>query len=198
MPIEIIIVYIVLYLIIIPGAYGKGISLGKWMFNSPDEILTVLQDQNAVIMPIYKILALKVLMYVLWVAFIASLFNLGRIIQNKKANYNINAVLKNKEPYLKMMEINESISRISNPDVNKARTAVRNIMEHLRNETDFGIGNDVVIACERDIARCLNAIEENIRALYNEKTAKESADVIIEDCKTIQARLKIRTEMKKR
>lgn len=198
LPIEIIIIYIVLYLIIIPGAYGKGISLGKWMFNSPDEILTVLQDQNAVIMPIYKILALKVLMYVLWVAFIASLFNLGRIIQNKKANYNINAVLKNKEPYLKMMEINESISRISNPDVNKARTAVRNIMEHLRNETDFGIGNDAVIACERDIARCLNAIEENIRALYNEKTAKESADVIIEDCKTIQARLKIRTEMKKR
>ena len=137
-------------------------------------------------------------MYVLWVAFIASLFNLGRIIQNKKANYNINAVLKNKEPYLKMMEINESISRISNPDVNKARTAVRNIMEHLRNETDFGIGNDAAIACERDIARCINAIEENIRALYNEKTAKESADVIIEDCKTIQARLKIRTEMKKR
>lgn len=198
LPAVIFVIYVVLYLIIIPNAYGKGISLGKWLFNNPEDILRVLQDQNAVFTPIYKILALKIFMYILWIAFIASLFNMGRTIQNKKPEYNINAIIKDKEPYLKAMEINEAIKGITSTDINQAKTAVRNVMEHLRNESSFGIGNDSVINCERDIAKCLHAIEGNIQALYNEKTAKESADIITENCKTIQTKLKIRIELKKR
>ena len=71
-------------------------------------------------------------------------------------------------------------------------------MEHLRDESAFGIGNDSVIACETDIAKCLKEIEGNIQALYDDKTAKEAGAVIVANCKTIQTKLKIRTAMKKR
>lgn len=198
LPLVIFAVYVILYLIILPNAYGKGISLGKWLFNNPEKILDVLQDQNAVFLPIYKIWALKIFMYVLWIGFIASLFNLGHTIQNKKPEYNIRAIIRDKEPYLKAMEINEAVKASTCRDANAAKTAVRNVMEHLKNESAFGIGGDPVIACETDIAKCLNEIEGNIQALYDEKTAKAAGDVIVANCKTIQTKLKIRTEMKKR
>ena len=198
LPVVIFAVYVILYLIILPNMYGKGISIGKWLFNNPEKILDVLQDQNAVFLPIYKIWALKIFMYLLWIGFIASLFNLGRTIQNKKPEYNIRAIVRDKEPYLKAMEINEAIKGTSCRDANAAKTAVRNVMEHLRNESAFGIGSDSVIACETDIAKCLKEIEGNIQAVFDEKTAKAASDVIVANCKTIQTKLKIRTEMKKK
>lgn len=198
LPVVIFAVYVILYLIILPNMYGKGISIGKWLFNNPEKILDVLQDQNAVFLPIYKIWALKIFMYLLWIGFIASLFNLGRTIQNKKPEYNIKAIVRGKEPYLKAMEINESIKASRCRDANTAKTAVRNVMEHLRNESAFGMGSDAVIACETDIVKCLNEIEGNVQALFDDKTAKEAGDVIIANCKTIQTKLKIRAEMKKK
>lgn len=198
LPIVIFAVYVILYLIILPNAYGKGLSVGKWMFNNPEELLNVLQDQNAVFVPIYKIWALKIFMYLLWVGFIASLFNLGRTIQNKKPEYNINAVLRDKDSYLKAMEINEAIKGTRCRDANAAKTSVRNIMERLKNESAFGVGNDSIISCEKDIAKCLKEIEGNVQALFDDKTAKEAGDVVVANCKTIQSKLKIRTEMKKR
>ena len=198
LPVVIFAIYVILYLVILPNAYGKGVSLGNWLFNNPEKILDVLQDQNAVLLPIYKIWTLKILMYLLWVGFIASLFNLGRTIQNKKPEYNIKAIVRDKEPYLKAMEINESVKASRCRDANAAKTAIRNVMEHLKNESAFGIGSDSVIACETDIAKCLNEIEGNVQALFDDKTAKEAGDVFVANCKTIQTKLKIRTEMKKR
>lgn len=198
LPVVIFAVYVILYLIILPNAYGKGINIGKWAFNNPEEIIELLQDQNAVFLPIYIIWGIKIFMYLLWIGFIASLFNLGHTIQNKKPEYNIKAVLRDKEPYLKAMEINESVKGSRCKDARNAQTAVRNVMEYLRNESAFGIGNDSVIACETDIAKCLREIEGNIQALYDEKKAKDAGDVIVANCKTIQTKLKIRAEMKKR
>lgn len=198
LPIVIFAVYVVLYLIILPNAYGKGISLGKWLLANPEKILDVLQDQNAVFLPVYKIWALKIFMYLLWIGFIASLFNLGRTIQNKKPEYNIKAILRDKEPYIKAMEINEAIKGVNCRDANMAKTAMRNVMEHLKNESAFGIGSDSVIACESDIAKCLNEIEGNVQALYDDRLAKDAGAVIVANCKTIQTKLKIRSEMKKK
>ena len=80
----------------------------------------------------------------------------------------------------------------------EVKTAVRNVMEYLRNESDFGIGDNSVIACEREIANCLKTIENNIPALCNTKTMGKTEKIIIENCKTILINLKLRTERKKR
>ena len=171
-PVVITAVYIIVYQVWLPNAYGKGISIDNW--------------------------AIKAGMYLLRVGFVASLYNLGRVLQNQKPEYNINSVLREKEPYLKAVEINEAMKGISYKEDKEAKTAVRNIMEHLRNESPFGYGSDLVIECETDIARCLRKIEDNIQALYAEKSTKEANAAIVANCKTIQLKLKIRMEMKKK
>lgn len=198
LPIVIFTIYVILYLIIIPDIYGNEISLEKWLFNNPEIIVEVFQNKNTEVIPIYKIWALKIFVYLLWMGFIASLFNLGRTIQNKKPEYNVNAALRDKDAYLKAMKIYEEVKGTNCREANAAKIEVRNVMEHLYNESAFGVGNDSVIACEHDIACYLNEIEDNIQALYDDKNAKQAGDVVVANCKKIQAKLRIRTEMKKK
>ncbi len=198
LPIVIFVIYMILYLAILPNVYGKGVSIGQWLFSSPEEVLEVLQDQNAVFTGVYTIWAVKFVMYLLWIFFIASLVNLSRVLHNTRPEYNVNAVMRDQEPYLKATEIYEVLKNSSCKDASRAKTAVRNITERLKNECAFGIGNDTVIACEMDIARCLKEIEGNIQALFDDKTAGQAGDVVVSNCNTIQAKLRIRTELKKK
>lgn len=98
----------------------------------------------------------------------------------------------------KALQINEEIKAHEYNVTREVKTAVRNVMEYLRNESDFGVGDNSVIACERKIANCLKTIENNIPALCNTKTMGKTEKIIIENCKTIQINLKLRTERKKR
>lgn len=198
LPVIVLAIYIVFYLVVLPNVYGKEISVGQWLFNNPEEVLEILQDKNTVFIPIYKIWGIKIGMYILWIFFVMSLFNLGRVLQNKKPEYNVNALMRDNEPYLKAMEINEAIKASYCKEAMSAKTAFRNITEKLKNESDFGIGNDSLIKCESDIIKCLREIEGNIQALYDEKTAKDAGAVIEANCKTIQTKLKMRIEMKKK
>lgn len=198
LPILFIAVYIIIYLIILPKAYGKGISIIKWMFNNPSDILNVLQNQNAIFPPVYAIIGFKILMWGLLVGFIASLFYLGRVLQNDKPQTNLNAILKGREAYLKALEINNEVKVIKNTEINEVKIAVRNLTEKLRNESDFGLGSDNIIVCENDISRSLKEIEDNVHALYDKKDAKNAGIVIIRDCQIIQSKLNIRTELKRR
>ena len=100
--------------------------------------------------------------------------------------------------YQKALQINEEIKAHEYNVTREVKTAVRNVMEYLRNESDFGVGDNSVIACERKIANCLKTIENNIPALCNTKTMGKTEKIIIENCKTIQINLKLRTERKKR
>ena len=71
-------------------------------------------------------------------------------------------------------------------------------MERLRNESDFGIGNNALISCETEIANYLADIEKNVDLLHDEKGVKAAADKIEKDCKNIQNKLRLRIEMKKK
>lgn len=88
----------------------------------------------------------------------------------QKPEYHPQAVLRGREPYQKALQINEEIKAHEYNVTREVKTAVRNVMEYLRNESDFGVGDNSVIACERKIANCLKTIENNIPALCNTKT----------------------------
>ena len=190
-------IYAVVYLIIFPDAYGTGLHLNNWLFNNPEHLLSILQNPGKVLLSTGKLWAWKILLYILWTGFIASLFYLGWTIQNKKPEYHPQAVLRGREPYQKALQINEEIKAHEYNVTREVKTAVRNVMEYLRNESDFGIGDNSVIACEREIANCLKTIENNIPALCNTKTMGKTEKIIIENCKTILINLKLRTERKK-
>lgn len=197
-PIVIAVIYMIVCYIWLPSLYGKSLSITDWNIINPEELIAKLQDQNEVFVPTYKIWAFRIIIWLLWIGLIGSLFNLGRIFQNKKPEYNMNGLMRDREPYYKAVEINESIKTIKDNKVQEAKTSVRNVMEHLRNESAFGFGNASVINCENDIVRCLQEIEQSVSALYNEKSMTDASKIIVADCKTIMAKLKVRMEMKKR
>lgn len=198
LPVLIFIMYVVAYMMLLPDACGKTINEMQQVINNPQDLIDMLQNQNVVFLPMYENWGIKILTGLFWGGFIASLFNLGRIIHNKKPEYNIHALMREKEPYLKAMEINEAIKTTRCKETSDAKIAITKVMEKLRYESPFGYGNDTVIHCENDIVNCLKKIEGNVQALLNDKTAKEAGNAIVANCETIKTKLKIRTEMKKR
>ncbi len=117
---------------------------------------------------------------------------------HKKRQEKFQPVLKEREPYSKTVEL---YSMVKMPRCNvtpEAKTLVRSLMERLKNESPFGYGDNAVIACENDIARCLEEIEQNIEGLFDLELAKEASDVIVINCRTIQAKLKVRTQLKRK
>ena len=190
--------YVVVYWIVFPHTYGTRLQLSDWLFKNPDKLITLIQDPNAFLMSEGKLWAFKILLDVLWIGFTASLFYFAWGIHNRKPQYHPKAVVRDREAYLQALEINERIHMCGYHDTKGTKTAVRNVMEHLRNESAFGAGTDAVIACEQEIAQCLQTIADTIVALSDEATAEKAQTIILENCKTIQSKLKLRTELKKR
>lgn len=197
-PVVIAAVYIIFCSFLLPNISGETISITLWLKGSQKEIAIALQDPDIAATPPLKIWAVKTFLYLLWAGFIGALFHLGRVLHNKKPEYHSNAVLKDKEPYQKAMGIYETIKYVSSKDAGEAKTAVRNVMEKLRTESAFGFGSDDVIDCENDIEKCLKEIDRNIKALSRKNAGRRARDVIVANCNTIQTKLKLRTEMKKK
>lgn len=114
------------------------------------------------------------------------LFNIEKKIHEKKQVYNNSAILHGKEAYMKALVLYTGVNDGNNRE---AITAMRSVMEHLRNESDFGYGSDEVIASETKIHGYLMDIENNIHRMEFEN--------LIGNCKKIQSELKIRLELKK-
>lgn len=111
---------------------------------------------------------------------------LGKILFKKKQVYNNRAILHGKEAYMKALILYTGVNECNNRE---AIEAVRSVMEHLRNESDFGYGSDEVIASENKIHGYLMDIENNIHRMEFEN--------LIGNCKKIHSELKIRMELKK-
>ena len=116
----------------------------------------------------------------------------------KKKKEKIKPELKDNEPYLKLVEMCGMTKMPQCQGTLLAKTSVRNLMEKLRQESPFGYGENVVISCENEIARYLNELEENVQGLFDAEVAKEASEVVVINCKLIQAKLKARAELKRK
>lgn len=189
------------YLVLPKVIYGKGVSIFTWLFSDPttigDKLIAFAKNPDAVFLPYYAIVALKVLGWILSAGFITSLFFVGKELQNAGPEANVRAVLMDNEPYLKTVELYDTVKVISGAEAKRAATAIKRVSEKLRNETKFGYGKDSVINCETEIAKCFSSIEDNVRALSNPEAAGQAAKNIETDCNTIMTKLKIREQLKR-
>ncbi|MBE5951837.1 MAG: hypothetical protein E7260_09645 [Lachnospiraceae bacterium] len=197
-PVLIAAIYIVVFLIVIPKTYGKAISVIEWMFSGPENIIETLTVPDNVLNPIYKIIGFKVINWILSGAFVVSLFAVGYMLQNTKPKVSLDAKLTGKSAYLTVMDLYEQVKLITGQDTSGAKKALYSLCERLKNESDFGTGSVAVINCENEIAAFLSAIQGNISGLNNPSTAPETNKNIEILCQRIQAKLKMRIELKKR
>ena len=165
-------IYLLLFHVIFPlTLYRQGIS-ASWVLPT--------------------ILLLEILRWGMIAGFIVSLFILGRKLHFKKPRYADNAVLRDRQAYLQAQELLDEIETI--PESGTAWEAMRTVAEHLRNESDFGIGQPQAIVYEQEIAALLRQIEGTLPKLRNAETRNMAAESIQLSCTKIIKRLKLRTE----
>ncbi len=191
-------VWIAVHVFLVDSLYVKTVSFIEWFIGNPSAIADKIKESENVLMPIYKIILLCAYNWLTAVGVITSLFFIGRQVQNSKPKQSNRAILCGKAPYTITLELLEEIKLIKTPGVEKARKAVYALNERLRNESDFGDGTDEVIDCENEIYSCLQSIKGLIYGLNDEKTLNDSTCQIESLAQSCVAKLKIRTELKKK
>ena len=195
-PLLIVAQWIFVYLVIIPVIYNKGIEFIQWF--SPAKFIEALKDSRNIMYPLLQIILLRVYNWLTLAGLIASLFFIGRSIQNKKPEQNLNARLQGNEAYLLSMSMLEEIKLVQGLDTARALQAVKLLTERLRTESAFGEGSNAVANCENEIAANLDKIQRAIPGLRNADSLEDANESIEILCQRSMAKLKIRIEMKKR
>lgn len=188
--------WVFVYLIIIPVIYNKGIDFIEWF--TPAKFIEALKDSRNVMYPLLQIIILRLYNWLTLAGIIATLFFIGRSIQNKEPEKNQNAKLHGNEPYILTMGLLEDIKQIPDADTARAAKAVKSLNERLRSESAFGEGSNAVADCENDIAMNLEKLQRAIPGLRNAEDREDATESIEILCQRSLSKLKVRIELKKR
>ncbi|MBQ8002911.1 MAG: serine/threonine protein kinase [Clostridia bacterium] len=197
-PVIIALIYIVAFFVLLPIAYDNTISFVDWAVKNPGELVDALQHSDTALPPVYTIWLIKALHYILSITFVVSLFFIGRKLHFSKPEYASNATLVDKEAYYLALEIYEEIKSEAIPGTDDVISAIKTVHDRLKNDSTFGVGNQNVIRCEQEIEHLLETIQSNITGLKRQDTFEASKQNILTACNRAMAKIKLRTELKKR
>lgn len=197
-PFIIVLIYVVLFFVLLPKTYDNTVSFIDWAIKNPRDLLEAIKSSDNVLPPVYKVIFFKLLNIALFSGLIASLYFIGRKLHFSKPNYASNATLTDKEAYYLSLEIYEELKAEAIPNISDIISSVKTVHDRLKNDSSFGIGNQSVIRCEQEIEALLRVIQSNIAGLKNESTFAESKQTILTSCNRITAKIKLRTELKKK
>ena len=99
----------------------------------------------------------------IWIiAFALSLFTMGKYFNDSKKNVNKDAILKDKDPYIKAQYIYQKLKETKKEnnlkELDQIIYRIKIIEEQLSVESDFGYGDSELILCENEISKNLNQL----------------------------------------
>lgn len=135
------------------------------------------------------------------VIFIASLFFLGKQLQNKPVSHSVNAILVGQEPYILTMDISSLLKEIcmenKSRELNLLKDKFKRIEERMAVESHFGSGTEQVIKCENDIACQLQYLSESVpNVLYGDM--ERNISELNKSMENIESLLSKRTVLKRK
>lgn len=140
--------------------------------------------------------AVKALKYLFWAGFIAALYMIGRMFHFDRKPYSKQAIVTGKEAYCLAAKILETLKTGQFQPSDVALKEVKQIYNILKNETEFGVGNECVISCETEIYNLLKKLEQDA-AMYAAQAGGEAAkQKVLESCAAINGKLWLRMELK--
>ncbi|MCI8308413.1 MAG: serine/threonine-protein kinase [Lachnospiraceae bacterium] len=200
-PVILLAIGISVYFIVVPKIYGQIISLVDWLGTDLQSIVDTLRDSDTVMAKVHGMVGMRIFWYIWIIAFVTSLFFVGRQLQKRKEPYAANALLQKKEPYYLvqdiMTELGKTGQRVHNKELDAFIYQIRRLEGKLRAESDFGYGNKTVIQCENNIAKQLQYLYESVPGL-NEENLSDCLTALKEAVLNIEALLRRRMELKKR
>lgn len=153
---------LIVHFVVVPNIYGQMVSFIDWLISDPQNIVETLRTPDEILKNIYYINAIKIFWYIWLAVLVASLFFVGRELQKKPEPDMKNTILIKKEAYILAQNIMESLKKESlnnkSKELQEFITSFKRLEERLSVESDFGIGNALVINCENNIARQLQYI----------------------------------------
>ena len=201
MPVIIFLVGIITYTIVLPKVYGEMVSFIDWLFTGSQNIIDTLSNPNIVIPQVNSIFGMKIFWWIWLTSFITSLFVVGKRLHSKPEPNNLESLLTNKEPYLLIQDIKDSLKQVkmhqSSKQLDSLIYAVKKLEEKLSVESDFGYGKKSVISCENDIARQIQFLLDTIPCMEN-GNFDENLSAMNSAVMNINSLLRRRTELKKK
>lgn len=192
---------LVVYFIIIPTIYGQTVSFFDWLFADPQNIIAVLQNPYAALCKAHLITEIRIFWYIWLMGFTASLFFVGRQLNQKPAPTAVNAILVKREPYLLACDVQDSLKAIQTyvkyDEFLSLLYAVKCLVEKLSVESDFGCGNISVTTCENNIAKQLQVLSE-LANHVDKGNAAETMERMQLTVNSICSLLSRRAELKKK
>ncbi len=135
------------------------------------------------------------------VIFIASLFFMGKQLQNKPVSHSVNAILVGQKPYILAMDISSLLKELcmenKSRELNLLKDKFKRIEERMAVESHFGSGTEQVIKCENDIACQLQYLSESVpNVLYGDM--ERNISELNKSMENIESLLSKRTVLKRK
>lgn len=198
MPILLVLVAIGVYFILIPQIYGETISVVDCLLADIKKITSVLRSGNMMMPKFRGIFVLEIFWWIWSALFIASLFFVGKRLQNPDEKFADNAVMIKNEPYIAVQTVLDILKQNPKQEhLEEVIFAVKKLSDRLAIESDFGRGDSNVTDCENNIATLLNSLStfaENFQA----GDPSENAEKIMEVVKNLNSLLSLRSNLEKR
>ena len=195
MPLILIAVAIAVYFILIPQIYGETISVIDWLMADSKKIIGMLSKGNFGLPQMRGILALEIFWWIWLALFVASLFFVGKRLQNPEEKFVDNAALIKNEPYVAVQNVLDVLRQYPTTDkLEEVINSVKKLADRLAVESSFGRGDSNITDCEKNIATLLSTFAENFQVGDSAENAEKIMDVV----KNLNSLLSLRTNLEKR
>ncbi len=162
--------YITFYVIFIPAVYGEAISWFSWLFADAEHIQELFSDANNVLFPMYKVVLLIGLQYLLLGLLLLSVYHACRRFHIQKKKVVKEAEYVGKDPYTELSAFYMEHSPVAPKQAKEAFVLVRNTVEALKFAQGFGMSKDEEVQkLEKEIGDTIMAMPQTYLAIESDE-----------------------------
>lgn len=179
MPPILLLMYIGFYMLLIPVLYGETLSFFDWIFADVNHIVELLQDANNILVPVYVIVLLVILQYVILGAFLTSMFFLAKELHSPKVKIIEAVKYTGKMPQMMLENVLLALKNNSATFGRNVIDDLKLVVESMKYSKSFGISNaSNVVALENEICQLIDELQAEL-ASESDDTVKRVSNYIM-------------------
>lgn len=180
MPPILLLMYIGFYMLLIPKLYGETLSFFDWLFADINHIVELLQDANNILVPVYVIILLVILQYVILGAFLVSLFFLAKEFHSSEVKINEAVRYTGKMPQMMLENVLMVLKNNSAVFDRNAIDDLKLVVESMKYSKAFGYSNDLnVVELENEICQLIDELQAELASEADDTVKRVSNYIMV-------------------
>ena len=169
-PLVFLALYVAFYVIFIPAVYGEAISWVSWLIADAEHIQELFSDANNILFPMYKVVLLIAIQYLLLALLVTSVYYACRRFHIKSKKVVEAAAYVGKDPYTELSAFYMEHSPVAPKQAREAFVLVRNTVEALKFAQGFGMSKDEEVQkLEKEIGDTIMAMPKTYLAIESDE-----------------------------